>query len=202
MNRNIKMNKQTSLIYDYIPKEAIQVNTKNEKIMINIIILIIMIATILFINFKQSYMMFDFDLKFSFLGVVIAIFPCAIVHEFIHAIAYPKNTEVIISFKPNGFNTKINTFGRKKLSKYQALYMLIMPLLILGTIPILISFTLQINNSFESFMFFLGVTSLSMASNDLYYFVFLYLRMSKTDLLIQDKKHIYFLKKGGFYGKK
>lgn len=148
--------------------EILKVNKKIENIGMFVIVLCILLLLILFLKFKRFYIN-DIGIFFSaFGGVLFSVFPFSIVHEYIHFISYPKKSRKKIIFKLKNLQPIISVESDAKIDKRRTLLMLISPALVLGIIPIFLSFVIK-DLIFLTFLTFFGFSSLAMSVSDIFF---------------------------------
>lgn len=125
-------------------------------------IFIIIIACIFFKrNFIEEYTL---NIKGYIIGGLLTI-PFLIVHEFLHAICFPKEGIAEVFWSPAG----ISLIPCSPISKRRYVIILIVPAIIIGLIPLLIWTFIPFNNiTLSSILFILSCGNLGGTSIDLY----------------------------------
>lgn len=169
---------------------ALQIKNKTERYGTLLITIIILAIMIIVLKSKGFYIDNKYTAFAALLALVLSVFPFSIVHEYIHYLLYPStsNRKVVYEFK--GIKTTFHVESEAKITKFNALLMLISPSLVLGLIPILISLFIN-NKEIMTFFAFFGFSSLAMASNDLFYFVVLLIKMKNSEYFYQKEDKIY-----------
>lgn len=125
------------------------------------------------------------NVGFLFLGVIIG-FLLILVHELLHAIAFPKNATVYIGVMPKSFTAVVLSSSPVKRNRF--IFLSILPI-ILGLIPLII-FCLSINELKELNGILFGMSIMGMISvyPDIYD-VFNILKVVPKNSIIQNNKN-------------
>lgn len=123
-----------------------------------------------------------------YLGVGLSLL-FLIVHELIHALCCPKNSEVLAYLAPTG----ICLIPTCPLKKRRYITMAIMPTLVLGVCPLVAWLLLtQLNPVASSIIFAFSIGSLSMSIGDIYNVLCAARKMTKSSLLITSGSACYY----------
>lgn len=149
-------------------------------------IFILVIACILF---KRNFIIeYTLNIKGFIIGLLLTI-PFLILHEFLHAICFPKEGIVEVFWSPAG----ISLIPCIPISKRRYMITLIVPLIIIGLIPLLIWTFVPFNNiTLSSIILILSSGNLGGASNDLYNLYQVIKVMPKNSYMITSGTNCYY----------
>lgn len=149
-------------------------------------ILILVIGAIVF---KRTFVS-EYTLNIN--GIVIGgllIIPFLIIHEFLHAICFPKESVAEIFWSSVG----ISFIPCNPISKKRYAITLLVPFIILGVLPLLIWSFIQFNNvTLSSIIFILSIGNLGGTSNDLYNLYQVIKKMPKNSYMITSGINCYY----------
>lgn len=173
-----------------IPKNAKKLDNEEDmkKMQIKALPFMIPSALICFIcMFTKTFMASEkvINIGFIFIGVIIG-FLLVIVHELLHAIAFPKNATVYIGFMPRSFTAVALSSSPVKRNRF--IFLIILPI-ILGLIPLVI-FCFSSNDLKELNGILFGMAIMGMISvyHDIYN-IFNILKVVPKNATIQNNKN-------------
>lgn len=188
-----KLSENNTFPKNEVPKNAVRfLNPKfqMEPYLGAIPIIILIIACVLFKrNFIEEYTL---NIKGYIIGFLLTI-PFLIVHEFLHVICLPKEVIAEVFWSPAG----ISLIPCSPISKGRYAIMLIVPLIVIGLIPLLIWTFIPFNNiTLSSIIFLLSAGNLGGTSIDLYNLYQVIKVMPKNSHMITSETNCYYFKKG------
>lgn len=173
-----------------LPKNAKKIDSEEDMIKMQIKALPFMIPSVLIClicMFTKTFMASErvINVGFIFIGVIMG-FLLIIVHELLHAIAFPKNATVWIGFMPGSFTAVALSSSPVKRNRF--IFLSILPI-ILGFIPLVI-FCLSSNDLKELNGVLFGISIMGMISvyPDIYN-VFHVLKVVPKNATIQNNKN-------------
>ena len=140
-------------------------------------------------NFIEEYTL---NIKGLIIGGVLTI-PFLIVHEFLHAICFPKEGIAEVFWSLAG----ISLIPCSPISKGRYIIILIVPAIIIGLIPLLIWTFVPFNNiTLSSILFTLSCGNLGGTCIDLYNLYQVIKVLPKNSYMITSESNCYYFKKG------
>lgn len=129
------------------------------------------------------------NLGFIFIGVILG-FLLVIVHELLHAIAFPKDATVLIGIIPNSLTAVALSSSPVKRNRF--VFLSILPI-ILGVIPLII-FCISDNYAKECNGILFGMAVMGMVSvyPDLYHIFHILKKVPKNAIIQNDKNKTYY----------
>lgn len=183
---------------ELLPKNSIKVPTNNGKIL-SIFLIVIMIILTLF-NFFTSKPITNHspsELIFYIFVNMICLLPIFILHEFLHAICFPKNSikEIWYEYnKKNLFLFSFQVYTNTPLKRNNFLFMLLLPNILLSIIPLIIwhlgilsdyPFISRIFGTVFTILFTSGASDYSLFFDTI-------LNTSKNDYILMYKNNFYY----------
>lgn len=189
LNWKGKLSENNTFPKNEVPKNAVRfLNPRSpiETYFGVIPILILVIACVLFKrNFIEEYTL---NIKGFIIGGLLTI-PFLIVHEFLHAICFPKEGIAEVFWSPAG----ISIIPCSPISKRRYAITLIVPSIIIGLIPLLIWTFISFNNiTLSSIIFILSIGNLGGTSMDLYNLYQVIKVMPKNSHMITSETNCYY----------
>ncbi len=173
-----------------LPKNAKKISVEEDmkKMQIKALPFIIPSILICFIcMFVKTYMAGEkvINIWFIFLGVIIG-FLLIIIHELLHAVAYPKNAIVYIGIIPKSFTAVALSSSPVKRNRF--IFLSILPI-ILGLIPLVIFYISgNIQKELNGVLFGISIMGMTSVYPDIYN-IFNVLKVVPKNAIIQNNKN-------------
>lgn len=173
-----------------IPKNAKKIDSEEDIKKMQVKALPFMIPSILICflcMFIKTFIASEkvINVGFLFIGVVLG-FLLIIVHELLHAIAFPKNAKVYIGIMPKSFTAVALSSSPVKRNRF--IFLSILPI-ILGVIPLVIfCFSNSSLKEFNGLMFGMSIMGMVSVYPDIYN-IFNILKVVPKDAIIQNNKN-------------
>lgn len=187
-----KLSESNTFPKNYVPNNAIEFLNSNNKIepYLSVIPIIILVIGSLYIkrNFVQE---FNINIKGLIIGAVLLV-PFIIIHEFLHALCFPKDCPTEIFYSPAG----VSLIPCYAISKQRYITALLAPAIILGIIPLAIWTFIPFGNiTINSIFFLVSIGNLGAASIDLYNLSQVIKKMPKNSYMITSEANCYYFTK-------
>ncbi|MBS6114266.1 metalloprotease family protein [Thomasclavelia spiroformis] len=183
---------------ELLPKNSIKVPTNYGKILSIFLIVIMIILTLFnFITSKPITNHSPSELIFCIFVTMICLLPIFILHEFLHAICFPKNSikEIWYEYnKKNLFLFSFQVYTNTPLKRNNFLFMLLLPNILLSIIPLIIwhlgilsdyPFISRIFGAVFTILFTSGASDYSLFFDTI-------LNTSKNDYILMYKNNFYY----------
>lgn len=187
-----KLSETNSFPENYIPNNATQFLNSNSKIIPYIPVIYIFIIIFIAMYIKRNFIgQFNLDIKGWVIGLILTI-PFLIIHEFLHAVCFPKECSAEVFYSPAG----ISIIPCVPISKLRYAITLAIPAITIGLIPLLawvfIPFT---NITVSSIIFIISIGNLGGTTNDLYNLSQVLKKMPKGSFMITSGTNCYYYQK-------
>jgi Protein of unknown function (DUF3267). len=176
-----------------VPTNAVRFLNPKSQIEPYLGVIPILVLVIACIYFKRNFIIeFTLDIKGMIIGIILTM-PFLIIHEFLHAICFPRDGVAEIFWSPAG----ISIIPCNPISKLRYTITLIVPAIIIGLIPLFIWTSVPFSNTtLSSIVFILSIGNLGGTSNDMYNLYQAIKVMPKNSYMITSKTNCYYFKKG------
>lgn len=171
---------------------------KNKYELLFSLFILLLIITFVFIAYTEVFIAIYYSKKYSiyaFFGILLSIFPTALIHEYLHYLVYSERINFKFHTKINLKKMRINLSINKGLKKKKCLLMLVLPVLIVGFLPVFIGSVLSGISEIKIALLCYGFSGIMMSCNDLYYFIYLIFRMPSKSIFFQNRTGIYYIER-------
>lgn len=177
-----------------IPENAKQLGAEESMASMQIHALPFLVPSVLLIFISMFFKVytaeeFSFSVPFFFLGFIIG-FMLIIVHELLHAIAYPKEATVYIGILPKGLAAV--ALSTSPISKRRFIFISILPA-VLGLIPLIFFLLIDSSQGILNGLFFgMAAVGLTTIYPDLYNIYHICKNVPKNATILNDKTETYY----------
>ena len=186
------MNEQNLFTYPDLPGDAKKLISDQNTWMVYLLVVPILIIAYVGIRLRLPYVTGAMFIKWATLLGVALTLPFLVVHEFIHAICCPRNSEIFLYVTAAG----ICLIPTCPLSKRRYVIMALMPTVILGILPFLVwLFQAELNAQTSSILFGFSLGSLSTCIGDIYNVILASAKMTAGSVLVTSGKDCYYFKR-------
>ncbi len=186
-----RLSEKNTLPKNNVPTNAVRFLNPKSQIEPYLGIIPILVLVFACIYFKRNFIAeYTLDIKGILIGGILII-PFLIIHEFLHAICFPKDGVAEIFWAPAG----ISIIPCIPISKQKYTIALIVPAIIIGLIPLFIwTFIPFVNTTLSSTIFILSIGNLGGTSNDVYNLYQVIKVMPKNSFVISSETNCYYFK--------